>query len=90
MLAGMTEASDLDETTFQSMKKRLPWLILLLFLGMGVSSVVGLFEQVVAQVALIVCFQSLILDMAGNVGTQSLAVTIRILMDENLSRGEKW
>lgn len=90
MLAGMTEASDLDETTFQSMKKRLPWLILLLFLGMGVSSVVGLFEQVVAQVALIVCFQSLILDMAGNVGTQSLAVTIRILMDENLSLGEKW
>lgn len=89
MLAGMTEASDLDETTFQSMKKRLPWLILLLFLGMGVSSVVGLFEQVVAQVALIVCFQSLILDMAGNVGTQSLAVTIRVLMDENLTGKQK-
>ncbi len=89
MLAGMTEASDLDETTSQSMKKRLPWLILLLFLGMGVSSVVGLFENVVSQVALVVCFQSLILDMAGNVGTQSLAVTIRILMDENLALKEK-
>ena len=34
---------------------------------------------------LIVCFQSLILSMAGNVGTQSLAVTIRVLMDEQLT-----
>ena len=34
-------------------------------------------------------FQSLILDMAGNVGTQSLAVTIRVLMDEEISGVEK-
>ena len=31
-------------------------------------------------------FQSLILDMSGNVGTQSLAVTIRVLLDENLQK----
>lgn len=68
----------------------MPWLIILLFLGMGVSSVVGLFESVVSQIALIVCFQSLILDMAGNVGTQSLAVTIRVLMDENLKPKQKF
>ena len=54
------------------------------------SSVVGLFEAVVSQVALIVCFQSLILDMAGNVGTQSLAVTIRVLMDEKLTARQKF
>ena len=35
------------------------------------------------------CFQSLILDMAGNVGTQSLAVTIRVLMDESLTGKQK-
>ena len=34
-------------------------------------------------------FQSLILDMSGNVGTQSLAVTIRVLMDENLTFQKK-
>ena len=67
------------------MKKRLPWLIVLLFLGMAVSSVVGMFESVVAVLPVVICFQSLVLDMAGNVGTQSLAVTIRVLMDENLT-----
>lgn len=89
-LGGLTSEEDLEETTVQSMKKRLPWLIILLFLGMGVSSVVGVFESVVAVVPIVICFQSLILDMAGNVGTQSLAVTIRVLMDENLEAGEKW
>ena len=88
-LAGLTAEEDLEETTAESMKKRLPWLIILLFLGLAVSTVVGVFETVVAVLPIVMCFQSLILDMAGNVGTQSLAVTIRVLMDENLTAGEK-
>ena len=63
--------------------------MVLLGLGLVVSSVVGLFEAVVAQITLIICFQSLVLDMAGNVGTQSLAVTIRVLMDSSLEGHQK-
>ena len=88
-LAGLTAEEDLKETTRESMKKRLPWLIVLLFLGMGVSSVVGVFESVVAVLPIVICFQSLILDMSGNVGTQSLAVTIRVLMDEKLTAKQR-
>lgn len=88
-LAGLTAEEDLNETTGQSIKKRLPWLMILLVLGMLVSSVVGAFEGVVAILPIVICFQSLVLDMAGNVGTQSLAVTIRVLMDEELGTKEK-
>lgn len=88
-LAGLTAEEDLQETTKQSIKKRLPWLVVLLVLGMGVSAVVGVFENVVAILPIVICFQSLILDMAGNVGTQSLAVTIRVLMDEELAPKDK-
>lgn len=88
-LAGLTAEEDLNETLKQSIKKRLPWLIVLLILGMLVSSVVGAFEGVVAILPIVICFQSLILDMAGNVGTQSLAVTIRVLMDEELKGKDK-
>lgn len=84
-LAGLTAEEDLNEPLGQSMRKRIPWLVVLLFLGLGVSTVVGMFETVVSSLTLIVCFQSLILSMAGNVGTQSLAVTIRVLMDEELT-----
>ena len=48
-------------------------------MGLAVSAVVGLFEGVISGLPLIVSFQSLILGMAGNVGTQSLAVTVRFL-----------
>ena len=87
--AGLTAEEDLNETLLQSMRKRLPWLLALLGLGILVSAVVGIFEKVVAEIAMIVAFQSLILDMAGNVGTQSLAVTIRVLMDESLTGKQK-
>ena len=84
-LAGLSAEEDLNESLRKSIVKRLPWLVILLGLGMLVSSVVGMFEAVVAQLAVIVSFQALILDMAGNVGTQSLAVTIRVLMDDKLN-----
>ena len=86
MFAGLTAEEDLKEPLKESMKKRMPWLIVL---GMVVSSVVGAFEHVVTQLPIIMAFQSLILDMAGNVGTQSLAVTIRVLMDESLTGKQK-
>lgn len=46
-LAGHTAEEDLREPLRKSIGKRLPWLIILLGLGLVVSSVVGAFEQVV-------------------------------------------
>ena len=88
-LGGLTAEEDLQEPLRRSVAKRLPWLVILLGLGLVVSSVVGLFERVVTHLTVIICFQSLVLDMAGNVGTQSLAVTIRVLMDADVSARQK-
>lgn len=88
-LAGLTTEEDLREPLRKSILKRLPWLVVLLGLGLMVSGVVGVFETVVANLTLIVSFQSLVLGMAGNAGTQSLGVTIRILMDEKISGKQK-
>lgn len=88
--AALTESEDLNEPLRSSIAKRLPWLITLVFLGLIVSSVVGIFESVVSQLTLIICFQSLVLDMSGNVGTQSLAVTIRVLVDEAVTTKDKF
>lgn len=78
-LAALVSEEARDEKLFKSMKKRIPWLIVLLFMGLIVSATVGMFERVVDALPMIVSFQSLILGMAGNVGTQSLAVTVRQL-----------
>lgn len=82
-LAGLSGEEDEKEPLLKSVKKRIPWLIVLLVLGMAVSAVASLFEGVVKELALIVAFQSLILGMAGNVGTQSLAVTISTITGES-------
>lgn len=83
-LAGLTEEEELDESIFESCKKRLPWLALLMFLAMIVSVLISSFEQAISTISVIVFFQSMILGMAGNCGTQSLAVTIRVLTDEDI------
>lgn len=88
-LGGLTSEEDIREPLKQSIRKRMPWLAVLLGLGLLVSGVVGLFEQVVASLTVVICFQSLILGMAGNVGTQSLAVTVRVLMDSTLNGRQK-
>lgn len=88
-LAGLAAEEDLREPVSQSVKKRIPWLVVLLGLAMIVSSVVGIFETVVAELTVLMLFQSLVLDMAGNVGTQSLAVTIRVLADDTVSSRQK-
>lgn len=88
-LAGLASEEDLEESLFASLKKRTPWLLMLLVLSLGVSTVVSLFEGVVAKLTIAVVFQSLVLDMAGNVGTQSLAVSIRVLADGALGWKEK-
>lgn len=87
--AGLTAEEDLNEPLNKSMRKRLPWLIILLGLGLVVSTVVGVFEPVMSMLTIMVAFQSLVLDMSGNCGTQALAVTIRVLSDENLTGAQK-
>ena len=86
-LAGLTETNELDEKTIVSVKKRIPWLVILVAMGLGVSLLISSFEDVVKSIPMIVFFQSLILGMAGNTGTQSLAVTIRTISDEDLTKG---
>ena len=87
MLAGMSDI-EVKEPIFKSVIKRLPWLAFLLVIGLFVSLLTSSFEEVILNLTTIVFFQSLILGMAGNTGTQSLAVTISTLNDEEIGIGK--
>lgn len=88
-LAGLTSQEDLEEPLLKSLQKRLPWLVSLMAMGLLVSTLIGSFSSVLKLLPILVCFQSLILDMSGNTGTQSLAVTIRVISNDNLKAKEK-
>ncbi len=85
-LAGLTEEEEVGESVFQSVKKRIPWLLVLLVLGFIQSFTMSGFEAIVAALPIIVFFQTIVLDMAGNSGTQSLAVTIRLISTNEISK----
>src|SRR5699024_9061182 len=68
-----------EETILQMTRKRLPWIIILIFLGLISANLIGAFENTLAQVVSLAAFMPIVLDSAGNVGTQSLAVSVRRL-----------
>ncbi|HHU19313.1 MAG TPA: magnesium transporter [Bacilli bacterium] len=75
-LAGV-DVDSVDQNPVVAAGKRLPWLIILLFLGLFTASIIARFEETLKQVALLAIFIPLIAGMAGNTGTQSLAVAVR-------------
>lgn len=75
--AAVTDVQSTDDSPLSAAKKRLPWLIILLFLGMFTASLIGQFEATLEQVTTLAIFIPLIAGMAGNTGTQSLAVAVR-------------
>lgn len=76
-LAAVSDVDSTDRGPFSAAKKRLPWLIILLFLGMFTASLIGRFEATLEKVAILAVFIPLIAGMAGNTGTQALAVAVR-------------
>ncbi|WNF37653.1 magnesium transporter [Bacillaceae bacterium IKA-2] len=70
---------DTNITAFAAAKKRSPWIIILMFLGLITAGVIGQFEDTLSEVILLSVFIPLIMGSAGNTGTQALAVVVRSL-----------
>ncbi|MBF0768142.1 magnesium transporter [Staphylococcus warneri] len=82
-LAGVSDIDSTNDSVIKTAMKRLPWLIILTFLGMITATILGSFEDTLSKVALLAAFIPIISGMSGNSGTQSLAVSVR-----NISTGD--
>ena len=74
-----------NERLGKTIRSRLPWLFILLLIGLITSSIMSGFEATISVVPLLVMFLPVISDMAGNVGTQSLATAISMISSEQLN-----
>lgn len=92
-MLGMVGAGQ-DETTdtpwLESVKMRLPWLLVNMFNSALSASVVYLFDGTIAQMAILAVFMPMVANQAGNTGQQALAVIIRQLATEKFSRKKAW
>ncbi|MBN1264517.1 MAG: magnesium transporter [Anaerolineales bacterium] len=60
-------------------RRRLPWLFLNTLTALFAAWVISHYETLIAQVAILAVFQSVVAGMGGNAGTQSLAMVVRAI-----------
>jgi magnesium transporter len=58
---------------------RLPWLYLNTITALFAAWVISNYEALIAEIALLAVFQSVVAGMGGNAGTQSLAIVVRAI-----------
>ena len=76
-LAGVTDEEELRHSWIESVRTRLPWLMLNLLTAALAASVILYYEETLEQVIMLAFLAPIIAAMGGSSGTQSLAVTIR-------------
>lgn len=85
-ISALKGSTDIDLSGFETAKMRAPWIVALTFLGLLTGGVIGYFEETLESVVLLSVFIPMIMDTAGNVGTQSLTVAVRGLALGNIKR----
>jgi len=76
-LAGLATDDRVFTTPTESLRKRLPWLLVNLATAFIAASVVKLFEGTISLVTSLAVFMPVVAGMGGNAATQTLAVIVR-------------
>ena len=76
-LAGVSTDERVFTRPTESLRKRLPWLIINLGTAFIAASVVGAFEGTIAKVTALAVFMPIVAGMGGNAATQTLTVIVR-------------
>lgn len=77
-------------TPWFAVKKRLPWLQINLATAFLAASIVGVFEDTIAQVTVLAVFLPVVAGQSGNTGSQALAVTMRGLALREIQTDQWW
>jgi magnesium transporter len=76
-LAGVAGDDRVFTPPMESLRKRLPWLVINLGTAFLAASVVGIFESTIGVVTALAVFMPVVAGMGGNAATQTLTVIVR-------------
>ncbi len=89
-MVGAGQDETVDTPWLESVKMRLPWLLVNMVNSALSASVVYIFDGTIAQMAILAVFMPIVANQAGNTGQQALAVMIRQLALEKFERKKAW
>ncbi|MBT8258697.1 MAG: magnesium transporter [Bacteroidia bacterium] len=84
LAAGITQDVESSDSILELTRARLPWLFLGLIGGVGAALIMGDFEAMLKDHAVLFFFTPLIAAMAGNVGVQSSAIIVQGLANDDV------
>ena len=84
-LAGVGD-EEITDTIFQKTKRRFNWLLLNLFTAFIATWVISIFGATIEQMVALAFLMPIVASMGGNAGMQTLAVTIRALATNDLTK----
>ena len=85
-LAGVGDEASVSDNAFETMKQRLPWLVVNLFTASLSAIVISLFETTISTIVVLAALMPIVASTGGIAGTQSLAVAVRALATRDLTQ----
>jgi magnesium transporter len=85
-LSASGKSIDFDTSAYVAAYRRLPWLILLLLIGILSGSIISTYQETLKEIVALAFFIPMISGMTGNTGTQSLAVVVRGLVSNDINK----
>ncbi len=90
LLSGAGTEGDINEPVIDSYKARVRWLLANLVTALVASTIISFFEGAIAQMVALATLMPIVAGVGGNAGTQTLAVTVRALATNQLTRSNSW
>lgn len=84
-LAGVSDESSISDGVLDTLRSRLPWLLVNLVTAIVASMVISMFDQSLSQLVALAVLMPIVASMGGNAGTQSLTVAVRALATKDLT-----
>lgn len=78
LLAGVGD-EDISDSTMDTVRSRVPWLVVNLITAVAVSVVIGFFDATIEQMVALAVLMPIVASMGGNAGAQTMTVTVRAL-----------
>ena len=89
-LAGVGEDSAITDTVAETLRQRLPWLMINLATAIVASLVIAMFEGTIQKIVALAVLMPIVASMGGNAGTQTLTVSVRALATKSLTGSNVW
>ncbi|MBQ3588660.1 MAG: magnesium transporter, partial [Oscillospiraceae bacterium] len=89
-MGGASAEESIDSTVGESVKFRLPWLLVNLVTAFMASFTLSLFEDTISQVVALSATMTIIANMGGNAGNQTMAIVLRSITLGEISLKDDW